>query len=120
MTEKQPRPPRGLNAPGKALWTSVVAEFEPDERELATLLEVCRTCDTLAALQALVDKEGLKDSTGTRPNPLLAELRMQRIAFARLMAALRIPVEEDQTKGRTQRRGGPRGVYPIRSTEAAK
>lgn len=119
MTEKQTRPPRGLKAPGRALWRSITGDFALDERELATLLEVCRTCDTLAALQALVDSEGLKDSTGKRPNPLLTELRLQRITFARLMTALRVPVEEDERKDRTQRRGGPRGVYPIRPAEAA-
>ncbi|MBN9128497.1 MAG: terminase [Paenarthrobacter ureafaciens] len=120
MTEKKPRPPRGLKEPGRAFWRSVVDDFVPDERELATLLQVCRTLDMLEDLQDLVDREGLMDSTGKRPHPAVMELRLQRIAFARLMTALRIPTQEDEkSKGRTQRRGGPRGVYPIRPEAAS-
>ena len=51
-------------------------------------------------------------SQGPRVHPALVELRQQRIALARLLAALRVPTGEDT--GRAQHRTGVRGVYGIR------
>jgi hypothetical protein len=63
--------------------------------------------------QCLLEAEGLTSQTsqGQRIHPALVELRQQRIALARLFAALHIPVGE-QTD-RTQHRG-TRGVYGLR------
>ena len=74
----------------------------------------CRTVDSLDDLQALLDAEGItsESSQGLRVHPALVELRQQRIAFARLLTALRIPTG-DAGVGRTQTRGGIRGVYGI-------
>jgi len=52
-----------------------------------------------------------ESSQGPRVHPALVELRQQRIALARLFAALHIPTGEDE--GRIQHRG-TRGVYGIR------
>ena len=114
MTQTPPRPPTGLQRPGRALWRAVLVDFELDEHETAILLEACRTADSLAGLQALLDAEGLlsESSQGVRVHPALVELRQQRIAFARLLTALRIPSGE-RADGRTQVRGAPRGVYGI-------
>jgi hypothetical protein len=70
--------------------------------------------DSLDDLQALLDAEGItsESSQGLRVHPALVELRQQRIAFARLLTALRIPTG-DAGVGRTQTRGGIRGVYGI-------
>jgi hypothetical protein len=78
------------------------------------LRESCRTADSLDDLQALLDAEGItsESSQGLRVHPALVELRQQRIAFARLLTALRIPTG-DTGVGRTQTRGGTRGVYGI-------
>jgi hypothetical protein len=89
-------------------------DFELGEHEITILRECCRTADSLDDLQALLDAEGVmaESSQGTRVHPALVELRQQRIAFARLLTALRIPAgEADST--RTQQRGGTRGVYGI-------
>lgn len=54
---------------------------------------------------------------GTKAHPAAVEARAQKIALARLLAALRLPAgaEDDQASGRRpQRRSGPRGVYGIR------
>ncbi len=54
---------------------------------------------------------------GDRANPAAVEARQQRIALARLLAALRLPAgEEDdrQAGARAQRRVGVRGVYGVR------
>jgi hypothetical protein len=78
------------------------------------LRESCRTADSLDDLQALLDAEGItsESSQGLRVHPALVELRQQRIAFARLLTALRIPTG-DTGVGRTQTRGGIRGVCGI-------
>ena len=94
MAEKEKAP--GLGSAGAKLWATLMAEFEevgPHERVL--LVELCRTADTLAALQAAVDKEGVTVRTSfedIRPHPLLAEQRLQRATFAHLVKALKLPV----------------------------
>lgn len=113
MTAQTPKPPDGLRKSGRALWRAVTRDYVLDEHETMVLREACRTADSLDGLQALVDAQGLtaESSQGTRVHPALVELRQQRIAFARLLTALRIPGETGA--GRTQHRGAPRGVYGI-------
>lgn len=53
-----------------------------------------------------------ESSQGARVHPALVELRQQRVTFARLPTALRIPAGEN-ADGRTQQRGGVRGIYPL-------
>ncbi len=106
-----PGPPEGVQAPGSALWESVVGDFELSEPELVLLVQACRTADTCEALQQIVDVDG--PMAGDRPHPALVELRMQRLVLGRLIAALRVPTGEagDEQPGRLQRRSGFRGVY---------
>jgi hypothetical protein len=114
-----PRAPDGLQAAGKRLWLSVVKDYEFDEHELALLVEAVRTVDALTRLDHEVRRDGvLVDSPqGQRAHPALVEARQQRIALARLLAALRLPngeADDRQAGARPQRRVGARGVYGIR------
>lgn len=118
-----PKPPAGLRTTGRRLWTSVQSDFELSEPETAVLREACRTADSIDSLQAVIDADGpmAESSQGIRVHPALVELRQQRIALARLFTAMSIPVGEDapigrDAGGRTQKRGGVRGVYGIRGT----
>lgn len=113
MTQDKPNPPTGLRKSGRALWRAVLADWELDQHELVVLREACRTLDSIDGLQSVLEAEGYTSETsqGMRVHPALVELRQQRITLARLIAALRIPVENDE--GRTQRRTGPRGVYSV-------
>jgi hypothetical protein len=101
------------------LWRAVLADFDLEEHESSLLLQACRTADALDALQELLDTEGPMSETsqGPRVHPALVELRQQRIALARLLAALRIPsgegVAPDSSGRRAQPRAGVRGVYSI-------
>lgn len=115
MAQESPRPPTGLRRSGRALWRAVMRDYELDEHETTILRESCRTADSLDDLQALLDSEGItsESSQGVRVHPALVELRQQRIAFARLLTALRIPTGEATGDGRTQHRGATRGVYGI-------
>lgn len=113
------KPPQGTRAAGKRLWESVVDEFELDEHELALLREAVRTVDLLAELDAAVKADGalLDSPQGLRTHPAAGEARQQRIALARLLAALRLPAgdEDDRQAGaRPQRRVGVRGTYKLR------
>ena len=109
----KPRAPKGTKAAGLRLWRAATAEYELDEHELALLREAVRTVDVLDDLQAEVEDGGVVVSSpqGEKASPALVEARQQRIALARLLAALRMPAGEEEEDGRPQRRVGVRGVY---------
>ncbi len=92
------RAPSGLKAGGRRLWRSVADEYELEEHERAVLLEACRTVDACAALQETLEADGVMNASpqGVRAHPALVELRQQRLTLARLTAALRIPLEDDE------------------------
>ncbi len=117
MTTTAPKPPKGLRTAGKRLWTSVQRDYELETHEESLLLEAARTLDLLDELAQTVDRDGaLVDSPqGPKAHPAAVEARQQRIALARLLAALRLPAgdEDDVTNRRPQRRVGARGVYSI-------
>jgi hypothetical protein len=112
-------PPRNLKAGGRKIWRAVVGEYELEEHETALLHELCRTRDNLDALAAVVAVEGVLEADTGRAHPALVESRQQRIAFARLAAALRLPAGDEegddkrQDTRRPQRRVGVRGIYGI-------
>jgi len=114
VAQKPPTPPTELRRSGRDLWRAVLADYDLDRHELTILKEACRTADALDGLQQLLEDEGLMSETsqGARVHPALVEARQQRVTFARLLTALRIPAGEND--GRTQSRGGVRGVYGIR------
>ena len=118
MADK-PRMPTGLQAAGKRLWSSVIDEYDLEEHEVALLTEAVRSVDLLTRLDAAVRRDGpLVDSPqGAKAHPAAVEARQQRIALARLLAALRLPAGEpgdQQQSARPQRRAGARGTYGIR------
>lgn len=96
-------------------------EFELDEHELTLLVQAVRTIDHLELLDAAVRRDGVTVSTAqgnSKPHPALVESRHQRIALARLLAALRLPSGDEADgrnagAGRPQRRVGVRGTYGI-------
>lgn len=114
----KPQPPTGTAAAGVKLWQAVLEEYELEEHELLLLREMVRTVDALDALAARVATDGvlLDSSQGERAHPALVEARQQRIALARLQAALRLPAGEEDSgdQRRPQRRMGVRGVYSVR------
>ncbi|MCZ2804336.1 hypothetical protein O2W18_04410 [Modestobacter sp. VKM Ac-2983] len=97
----------------------MVDEFELQEHERTLLVEAVRTVDLLERLDAEVRRDGpmVQSPQGLRAHPAAVESRQQRIALARLVAALRLPSGEEgdqQASARPQRRVGARGVYGIR------
>ena len=108
-----PRPPVGVRAAGRRLWLSVTDVYVLEEHELAVLREAVRTVDYLDALDRRVRVDGpiVSSPQGDRAHPAAVEARQQRIALARLLAALRLPAGE--VEQRPQRRVGVRGTYGI-------
>lgn len=108
--------PEGLAAAGESLWRSVLDEYELERHEELLLVQACRTVDLLEDLASEVAAAGVM--VDGRPHPAAVEMRQQRIALARLLAALRLPAGDagDVQAGarRPQRRVGARGVYGIR------
>jgi len=97
----------------------VVVDFSLDEHEMVLLIEAVRTVDLLDQLDVAVRRDGvlLEGPSGTRAHPAAVEARQQRIALARLLAALRLPsgdAGDEKVTARPQRRSGARGVYGVR------
>jgi len=120
MTKTKTPAPTGAGKAGAALWGSVLDVYDLEEHELAVLREAVRTVDLLDELDGIIKTEGavVTSPQGAKANPAAVEARQQRIALARLLAALRLPSGEegDQAAGaRPQRRVGARGVYGVRS-----
>ncbi len=111
-------PPDGLGEAGMALWGGVAGRFDLDPHEVVLLREAARTADLCADLAARVDWDGLTLPWGedrVRAHPLLARLESSRALLARLIAALRIP-EDDEVGGvANRRRRAYRGFYGRRS-----
>jgi hypothetical protein len=108
--------PSGLKAGGRKLWRSVTDDFELGEHELSILLEAARTVDALEALEKIVRDEGVTNVSpqGVRAHPALVEARQQRVTLAKLVASLRIPLEDEQEAARLpQRRSGVRGLSAV-------
>ena len=94
----------GLKGPGTAFWRSIVDSFDLESHENALLIEACRTVDALADLDASIQRDGaiLDTEHGPRVHPAVIESRLQRVALARLLDALKLPREED-TKPQSRR-----------------
>ncbi len=104
-----PAPPRDLGRAGRDLWRRVFAAYELDPVERVGLALACRQLDDVARLEELLDRDGLivAGSSGQpRLSAALAELRLSRLAAARLLDALGLPVEgeEPSTATTTARR----------------
>jgi len=105
VTGQQKRPPR-LRAGGRRLWDAVTTRWELDQHEAELLEQAARTLDLVDRLTRETEQQPLL--VDGKPNPLLAEVRHQRIVLGRLLAQLRIPDDRGQ---RPQHRSA-RGTYP--------
>ena len=95
------KPPTGLRAPGKQLWSAVSAKYVLTPAELTNLAEACRTKDELdrleRAVRALPELTTAGSTGQLKPHPLLAELRAHRLLLERLTGALNLPDEDEES-----------------------
>lgn len=113
QAQRPPRAPKGLGKSGRALWRSIVTEYELTEAELGVLVAACRTRDILDTLSETIESLGSNVFTTNAKgdlvsHPALVEHRMQSQALQRAIASLRLPDEEGN---QPQRRGAARGSY---------
>jgi hypothetical protein len=109
--------PEGLKSRGKTLWDGVTAEVELDAAGLSILEDACRTADVIERLSiaACGNSEWIRlaeEAEFVAPgeakisivvNPILGELRQQRLALKQLLAQLKLGAAtkksgEEQTK----------------------
>ena len=104
------RAPKDLKAAGKTFWHDLTTAYEFDVQELAVLRAAARTVDRLERLaeaEAKIGDDLVVDArTGPAVSPILVEQRMAGQALARLIASLRIPIDEGQAGN-----GSGRGAY---------
>ncbi|MFL0290778.1 terminase [Mycobacterium sp. SMC-18] len=114
--QRVPEPPKGTGPSGRDLWRDVLGKFELEEHEQALLREAVRSVDQLDVLHAIVKRDGtiIDGPSGPRMHPAAVEARQLRIALARVIAALRLPADDDSTLQRPQRRVGVRGIYSVK------
>src|SRR5829696_6404705 len=94
------RPPSGLKAPGRRLWTAVAGLYILTASEVEMLRQACRTADELDRLERAVRALPELTTTGStgqlKPHPLLAEVRAHRQLLERLTTALNLPDEDEE------------------------
>lgn len=122
---KIPPAPTGSGRAGRKLWRAVLEQFELEEHEATLLERACRVADSCAALQAIVDREGVMSADrfgATVPHPALVELRQQSMVLARLIVALRVPLGEqtEQDGAPVVQRGQRRGLRGVHGLGVAK
>lgn len=96
--DSTPRPPERLGEAGSALWCSLTTVYEFGPHELALLAVACRQADDVAALEALLARDGLvvPGSTGQpRLNAAVTEVRQGRLALSKLLDQLALPADDD-------------------------
>jgi len=84
----------------------VVADFELHQAELDVLVRACRTADYITKLDAIVAADGL--GVGDKIHPALVESRLQSQLLARLLVALRMPSDDENSRPQYR---GVRGFY---------
>lgn len=101
--------------PGATFRAAILEMYELAAHESALLDQAAATLDLIEQLQAATSDVTLPDG---RIHPNVVELRQQRLALTRLVAAMRLPDDDTAAASgalkRPQRRG-PRGAYKPRS-----
>ncbi|MEU9581066.1 hypothetical protein [Streptomyces chilikensis] len=100
-------PPEGLGPQGTCLWEEISGAYELRVDELRVLGDACREVDLIERLEdALRDAPLVVTGSMKQPvaNPLVQELRQHRALVARLLAALKLPDEEEQERHDAQAR----------------
>jgi hypothetical protein len=108
-----PRPPAGLAARGKALWTDVLAERELDAAGRILLAEACRMADRLEQLDRLLRgdvttwaviaddyTQGKTRTTTLVLDDALAEARQQAATLRQLVTTLKLGTAVERSDGK--------------------
>lgn len=105
-------PPKFTRLSGEALWLAVLNRYELEQHELLILREIVRCVDDLDRLANIAGRQGAITASG-EIHPAVAEARQMRMTLATLIAALRLPAENEEDQAslrRPQRRPAVRSV----------
>jgi len=95
-----PEPPGHLSDESKALWRDINADYDLEAHEFKLLRLACEALDRANQARRALRRHGLTfvDFRG-KPvaRPEVAIERDSRTAFARLMAQLNLPMDDDET-----------------------
>jgi len=96
-------PPKDLRGPGRALWRSILDEYDLSKPEMALLREACRTSDELEVLRSTVLAAEVV-TEGSTGQPVIHrgydELRKHREALTKILTALDLPKPAVPVPGR--------------------
>lgn len=105
---RSPAAPKGLHSRARRLWKEVVSAYQLRPDELILLETACKTVGVVADLEDALAGQPLttKGSMGQeRENPLLSELRLQRVALNRTLAQLNLPDQDGSAEMNPHRAG---------------
>lgn len=91
-----PDAPKHLSKTGKAMWISIVAEYQLETHQLEILRLLCECLDRLEVCRRRLKKDGLfiRDRfEQTKAHPALAEEREHRVLVMRLARELNLDIE---------------------------
>lgn len=111
------QPPKGLKAWGKQLWDTVTEVSQFDPAGYYILAEACRTADVIERLSGMLNSNSTEwvrlseeaaqvaqlETGGNvveinlTVNPVMGEVRQQRLALRQLLAQLKLGKTEDAT-----------------------
>jgi hypothetical protein len=108
------KPPTGLKASGRKLWTAVAGSYILTASEVEMLRQAARTADELdrleRAVRALPDLVTTGSTGQLKPHPLLAEVRAHRLLLERLTTALNLPDDSEEVGTRASSRHARRAA----------
>src|SRR2546423_77385 len=98
--QRAPAAPKHLAAAGRRYWRSIVAVYELRDNEGETLRFACEGLDVAAQARAELKAHGSRTFTtqtgDIRPHPCVAAENAARASFARLVALLKLPDENNR------------------------
>jgi P27 family predicted phage terminase small subunit len=98
-----PTPPKHLSAESKALWSSLLTDWEMTDDMLAILRNALEANDRVIEAKNILDKDGLIviDRFGQKQkHPAASIERDNRALMARLLASLKLETEAPRGPGR--------------------
>ncbi len=101
-----PKPPNTLDGPGRALWRSVVAEYDLQPHQLKILEHAAMATDRAHTAAKAVRSEGVTtlDRFGAvKAHPAVGIERDARLAVARLLRELALDPEDEPVGARPPR-----------------
>ena len=97
---KPTAPPKHLSSEARALWRSVLADYELERRHEAILLTALEALDRMRQAQAQLTADGLTTTDrygGVKAHPAVVIERDSRAAFLRAMRELGLDLEAPPT-----------------------